>query len=135
MKPVLFICMLMLSHAALAEQGPTVDYKFALRIGQANTAVRTPRGMQYEQTLGPFVQQAIEACVPLGAATPGTLGKFIFVANVTSDGTVVAPDVQPKTSVSECFAAHFAQETLSPTPVPPEANFNYPIVVELKVSP
>lgn len=134
MKPLPIICFVMLGHTALAQLTNTPNYKFELRVGQANTAARTPRGIQYEDTLTPFVQQAIQACIPPGTTAPATLGKFIFVANVTSDGLVVGPDVLPRTSVSECFAAHFAQETLSPTPVPPEARFDYPIVVEMNVA-
>ena len=135
MKRFLFLSIILLGHAALAQPVAGLDKNFQLRVGQANTAARTPRGIQYEQTLAPFVQQAIQACVPPGTIGQGTLGKFIFVANVTSNGAVVAPDVQPKNDVSQCFEARFSQETLSPTPVPPEAKFDYPIVVELNVTP
>ncbi len=135
MKPLPIVCLILLGHAALAQPVPALDEQFALRVGQANTAAQTPRGIKYQETLTPFVQQAIQACVPAGTAAPGTLGKFILVANVTSNGIVMGPDVQPRTSVSECFANHFTQETLSPSPVPPGSGFAYPIVVEVAITP
>ena len=108
---------------------------FQQRIGAADFMQKTPQGAAYAQGFTPLVQAAIQSCIPPGTAPPNSLGKFIFVANVTKAGEMSAGDVQPRTTVATCFAAHFVQNHLPPPPLPANAPVDYPIVVELNVMP
>lgn len=108
---------------------------FQQRIGAADFVQKTPRGAAYAQGFAPLVRAAIQSCIPPGATPPDSLGKFIFVANVTKDGGITAGDVQPRTAIAECFAGQFARNHMPPPPIPADARIGYPIVVELDVTP
>jgi hypothetical protein len=115
--------------------GWTSPNPFQQRIGAANFMQKTPQGAAYAQGFTPLVQAAIQSCIPPGTKPPGSLGTFIFVANVTKVGEISAADVQPRSTVAACFAANFAQNHLPPPPLPADARIDYPIVVEVDVTP
>jgi hypothetical protein len=125
--PILIVCVL-LSTAALADD-------FASRVAEAKRASSTPEGKKYDQSLAPALGAAMRACVPPRSTSQANLGKFTLVANVRRSGVVSSVEVQPKTEVSRCFAAQFAQKRLAPPPVSDGSTQGFPIAVEMSVVP
>ena len=128
MRHRLWVLALLLCAAAPADE-------FQRRIGAANLIYATPGGTRYQLAISPYIDKVIQACIPPGKQPPGALGKFIFVADVTKAGQVSAPEVQPATGVSQCFLAQFSRIPLPPPPLPTDARINYPIVIEMNVTP
>ncbi len=122
---------LLLASLALPAAARADD--FDNRIGAGNLVFATPDGVKYEKAYAPFVTAALAPCVP--ASGPANLGKFIFVADVTRAGAVTNGAVRPATAVSQCFAAHLTQNRLPPPPLPSYAKINYPLVIELNLTP
>ena len=89
---------------------------FATRVRAGKLALASPSGKSYEASWGQAMQASLVRCVPVGSTSPANLGKFTFVANVTSSGAVSAVEVKPVTSVSQCFAIHFGAAQLPPPP-------------------
>ena len=110
---------------------------FGERVAAAKAEAQKPAGKQYEQSLYPFIGQAMRTCVPPGGGNPNALGNFTYVASVSSAGAVRFAAVQPDSSVARCFHQQFLAITL---PAPPHvlqspSGLSYPIVIEMKVTP
>jgi hypothetical protein len=106
------------------------------RIKAGKSALAGVEGQRYEATWGAAIGAAITACVPPGSTSPGNLGKFTFVGDVSSTGLVSSVEVQPSTAISRCFAQHFSDAKLPP---PPPVLLNsrpaLPIADEIEVRP
>ena len=87
---------------------------FASRVKDGESALASPSGQRYEASWVETMQASLMACVPVGSTSTANLGKFTFVANVSSTGAVSAVDVRPVTAVSRCFAKHFGGAQLPP---------------------
>jgi hypothetical protein len=59
---------------------------------------------------------------------------FTLVADVRSDGTPVAIEVQPATPVASCFATWFGTNTLPPPPTLPDTP-TYPLEIDVSITP
>jgi hypothetical protein len=113
---------------------PAIADDFATRVADAKRESSSVVGGKYDHSLGPSIGATIEHCVPAGSTDPANLGKFVLVAEVPTDGMPTNVVVAPKTTVSACFAKHFAAVKL---PIPPleKPKERYPIVVEITVAP
>jgi hypothetical protein len=104
-----YFALLLLAFATLAHASD-----FAARVKAGQLALGTPSGKSYEASWGNAMQTSLTSCVPVGSTSPANLGKFIFVANVSSSGLVSEVEVSPITTVSQCFAKHFGSAQLPP---------------------
>ncbi len=127
MKRILIACLL-LSTTAFADD-------FANRIAEAKKASATQEGKTYDQALGSAIGTAMRTCVPPGSTSQANLGDFILVGYVDKGGVISSVELRPKTEISTCFAAHFAQERLMTPPEHGASPLGYPIVVEMSVHP
>ena len=108
------------------------------RIAEAKAKSATASGAKYDQSLGPFISEAMRSCMPPGSTAPENLGSFTLVAVVNSDGKQSRVEVNPNSKVSACFKSKFTAFTLLPPPSSAgsgEDAGGYPIAVEMKVTP
>jgi hypothetical protein len=105
------IALLLLTLAMAASAS---DFSARERTGKAASA--SPEGQSYQKSWGQVIGAAMHACIPVGSESPSNNGKFAFVANINAAGIVSAVEVQPVTTVSNCFAKQFAASTLQPPP-------------------
>jgi hypothetical protein len=106
-----------------------------MRIAAGRDALSSPTGKKYELALFPAVQKSLNACVPVGSISPENLGKFTVVAEVSQSGVATLVDAGPHTRVSSCFAKHFRTARLPAPPPPPAGRGNFPIAIEINVTP
>ena len=110
-----------------------ISASFEERAAVAKEIADSTKGSNYESSLGQFIYNAITACIPPGSTDVGNLGKFSLVADVSKDGKVQNPEVQPVTHVSSCFKSEFETQSL---PDPPEGLLVkgvLPILIEMDV--
>lgn len=107
---------------------------FASRVKAGELALASPEGQRYEASWGKTMQASLIACVPAGSTSPADLGKFTFVAKVSSRGEVSSVQVKPLTAVSRCFASHFGNEPLPPPPGIRPGSF-LPVADSVSVTP
>jgi len=108
---------------------------FEERVNKAKAVFETEDGEKYEQALGPYIHRAIKKCAPAGSTSKENPGKFVLVVDVSAEGEMVNPSVDPETRTSICFSREFISNTL---PAPPElivADGFAPLVVEIYVVP
>ena len=91
------------------------------------------QGKACEDTLDPYLQKAMQICVPKGSTDPGNLGDFSFVVDVSVGGLQSDLQVRPKTKVSMCFAREFENYRLRRPPGMLDTNATIPLFVEIKV--
>lgn len=114
---------------------PAIAATFEERIERGYAAFETEHGEVYEKNLVPYIQGAIRKCAPAGSAAQGKLGKFVLVADVSSEGRVSNAVIKPETSASLCFSREFSVQAL---PVPPASMMtgnSAPLVVEVFIVP
>jgi hypothetical protein len=104
------------------------------RIDEAKRATSTNAGAIYDESLGPYIRAAIQACLPPGSSAPENLGSFVLVGYVMASGQVADVAVEPETMVSSCFSEEFGKNGL---PIPPDTDLpqGYPVLVEMRVEP
>src|SRR5882757_9481336 len=115
--------------------GTAIAGDFDARVKAGKKALASVTGQAYEASWGPVMKTTLPACLPLGAKSPATLGKFTFVADVAPSGLVSAVEVKPSTAVSLCFAQRFNGAQLPPPPVSPRAGSLFPVADEIEVTP
>jgi len=109
---------------------------FAARVLRSKLIEAGSTGPAYQQTLwaqlnGPTTD-ALKACIRSHA--PADKSPFTLVADVRSDGTPVAIEVQPATPVASCFATWFGTNTLPPPPALPDTS-TYPLEIDVSITP
>lgn len=109
---------------------------FAARVLRGKLIEAGSTGPAYQQTMwaqlnGPTTD-ALQACIRSHA--PADKSPFTLVADVRSDGTPVAVEVQPATPVASCFATWFGTNTLPPPPALPDIT-RYPLEIEVSIIP
>jgi hypothetical protein len=115
--------------------GQCVAADFSGRVAKAKVAAASPSGAAFERSLYPHFFTAIQACIPAGSTASENLGVFVFVGEVTKNGALLKVEVEPRTSISTCFAEQLAKASL---PVPPKSDrpsSGFPIEVEMRVAP
>jgi len=124
-----YIALLLLPVATLSHASD-----FATRVKAGVLSLASPSGQRYEASWGQAMQASLAACVPVGSTSPANLGKFTFVANVSSSGVVSSVEVEPVTSVSRCFAIHFGAAQLPPPPGVRSGSY-LPVADSISVTP
>jgi hypothetical protein len=124
----LILAIIFLADSALAGD-------FDSRVAEAKHASASVEGQRYDQGLGPSIGIAMRTCVPPGSTSQANLGKFTLVGYVAPSGVLSSVEVQPSTTVSECFAAQFRQLKLPNPPASLALKPGVPIVVEMSVTP
>jgi hypothetical protein len=108
---------------------------FAARAKAGKQALATPEGKKYEDSWGEVMGGILQTCIPLGSTDPGNLGRFTFVADVSSSGSVSSVEVQPVTRVSRCFAEQFGKANLPRPPMPLKKGELLPVADDIVVTP
>ena len=108
---------------------------FSARVKAGKQSLSSPEGQQYEASWGEVMQTILPVCIPLGSTSPANLGKFTFVADVSSAGLVSSVEVEPSTDVSRCFAKHFNNAHLPPPPIPLKYGALLPVADVIEVAP
>ena len=108
---------------------------FSARVKAGKQSLASPEGQKYEASWGAVMQTILPVCIPLGSTSPANLGKFTFVANVSSTGLVSSVEVEPSTDVSRCFAQHFNNAHLPPPPIPLKDDALFPVADVIEVVP
>jgi|HubBroStandDraft_5_1064220.scaffolds.fasta_scaffold893811_1 hypothetical protein len=116
-----YFALLLLVFATFAEAS---DFTSRVKAGQLVLA--TTSGKSYEASWGDAMEASIKSCAQVGSTSSANLGKFIFVANISSSGLVSDVEVRPITTVSQCFAKPFGGTRL---PRPPGASHGNYITV------
>ena len=124
-----YIALLLLAYASA---GHVND--FASRVKAGESALATSSGRRYEASWGMTMHASLKTCIPVGSTSSASLGKFTFVANVSSSGAVSSVQVKPVTPVSKCFAKHFGDVPLPPPPGIPPGSF-LPVADSISVTP
>lgn len=114
---------------------PAIAATFEERIERANAAFETEHGEVYEKNLAPYIQGAIRKCAPAGSAAQGKLGKFVLVADVSSEGRVSNAVIRPETSASLCFGREFSVQALPLPPASMMSGDSAPLVIEVFIVP
>jgi len=117
---------LLLASLLIANASASGD--FAARVKAGKDAIATAAGREYDRMLVPTLQAAVPRCIPQGSS--GHIGKFTLVGSVSLGGAVSAIEVQPETVTSRCFALQIGGATLPPSP-----SSNYPLIIEMDVTP
>ena len=89
---------------------------FAARVDAGKIALAGAEGQSYETSFGPAIRKALLPCAAMNSTSQTNGGKFTFVADVSRSGSASSIEVDPVTSVSRCFAQHFAGAQLPPPP-------------------
>jgi hypothetical protein len=108
---------------------------FASRAKAGKQALATPEGQQYEQSWGEVMGSVLHTCIPAGSTDPANLGRFTFVADVSSSGVLSSVEVEPSTTVSRCFAREFSKARLPQPPMPLKVGELLPISDDIVIRP
>lgn len=111
----------------------TID--FAARVKAGKQALASPEGQKYEQSWGEVVQSILTTCIPIGSTDPTNLGRFTFVADVSTSGSVSSVEVKPSNTVSRCFALHFGKARLPKPPTSLIKGKILPVADDIVVTP
>lgn len=119
----------------LSISAPAVAATFEERIERGKAAFESEHGEVYEKNLWPHIQGAIKKCAPAGSAAQGKLGKFVLVADVSSEGQVSNAVIRPETSASLCFGREFSTRILPAPPASMMAGDTAPLLIEIFIVP
>ena len=77
----------------------------------------------------------VSISAPAGSAAQGKLGKFVLVADVSSEGRISNAVIRPETSASLCFGREFSARALPAPPASMISGDSAPLVVEIFIVP
>lgn len=125
MKRILALLLVFSAHLAFADD-------FYARAMAGRAASQTPIGSKFDQSLMPLLDEAAQHCDPPGTKLPADeLGQFALVGDITPAGKLIDVETKPQTPVTACFARELATHLFQPPPRPG----NYPILIQLNVTP
>jgi len=128
-------CIIYLFVSTILIVGAAHASDFAARAKAGKQALASSAGQQYEESWGEVMGNILHTCIPIGSTDPANLGKFTFVADVSSSGVVSSVEVEPSTKVSRCFAQQFGKARLPRPPVALKEGELFPVSDDIVIRP